>query len=72
MAVVEEARAVLERLDRIARLEREHVPADVLLGEVRALLAEAEVWSRREGAGGEAVERCRAALAEGGVPLVAR
>jgi len=45
---MEEVRQVLERLDRIARLEQAQAPAQVLLGEVRALLVEAEAWVRTE------------------------
>lgn len=69
--LVEEARAVLARLDRIAALEQAGaLPAD-LLGEVRALLAEAEVWARREGADLDGpLERCREALDAAGRPLV--
>ena len=37
---------ILERLEKIERLERDEAPAGVLLEEVRALLAEAEVWVR--------------------------
>jgi hypothetical protein len=63
---MEEAHAVLVRLDRIEQLERAHAPAPELLDEVRALLREAEVWTRREGSGSEAaadaIERCRCAI----------
>ena len=63
---MEEARAVLRRLERIEALERDAAPADVLLAEVRALLAEAEAWVRVEPAAADlaedALERCRAAL----------
>jgi hypothetical protein len=63
---VDEARAVLARLERIAALDREAAPAGVVLAEVRALLAEAEAWVRVEPGGTElaadALERCRAAL----------
>jgi hypothetical protein len=59
---MDEARAVLERLERIERLDRTRAPADVLLAELRALVAEAEAWSRREGDGDEAVEALRLAL----------
>ena len=70
---MEEARAVLRRLDRIEALERAGAPAEELLAHVRALLAEAEAWTRREpagaGAAADAVERCRAAVeARGRVP----
>ena len=56
---------MIERLERIERLRRDAAPADVLLGEVRALVAEAERWSAREGADGraaDALSRCRSAL----------
>jgi hypothetical protein len=69
---MEEARAVLRRLDRIERLDRARAPAGVLLAELRALVGEAEEWSRRERAGQEAVEECRAALDRGGVGARAR
>jgi hypothetical protein len=66
---MEEARAVLARLDRIEALDREGAPAAIMLAEVRALLAEAEAWVRTEPAGTdlaeEALERCRAALRSG-------
>ena len=45
---MEEARRVLERLDRIERLERERADPHVLLAELRALVADAEAWARRE------------------------
>jgi hypothetical protein len=65
---VDEARAVLRRLSRIEALEREGAPARSLLAEVRALLAEAEVWVAAERGGAElaevALERCREALVE--------
>ena len=64
---MDEARAVLRRLRRIEALEREHAPARTLLGEVHALLEEAEAWVSVEGEGAEvahgALKRCRDALA---------
>lgn len=62
---MEEAHAVLERLVRIERLRREGALPGALLDELRALLQEAEEWSRVEGgdAGERAVERLRDALA---------
>jgi hypothetical protein len=62
---VEEARAVLARLERIERLRGAETPAAVLLVELRALLEEAQAWSRAEGgdAGERAVENLRSALA---------
>jgi hypothetical protein len=66
---VEKARAILARLDRIDSLREEEAPAAVLLGEVRALLSEAEQWVREEPGVPEravdALERSRAALAAG-------
>jgi hypothetical protein len=59
---MDEARAVLSRLERIEALERAGSPAGVLLEEVRALLVEAEDWVRAEPGGTEraatALERC--------------
>ena len=61
---MDDARAVLARLDRIETLEREGAPPGVLLEELRGLVHDAEEWARREG--GEraknAVERCASAL----------
>ena len=66
---MDEAVKVMERLARIESLEREGCPAAVLLGEVQALLHEAEAWVRAEPAGtaraAESIERCREALAAG-------
>jgi hypothetical protein len=62
---MDEARAVLERLERIELLEREGAGREALIGELRVLLREAEAWARTEG--GDAAERAtdglRAALA---------
>jgi hypothetical protein len=51
-----EAERVLDRLRRIESLERENAPPGLLLGEVRALLAEAEDWVRSEARGNERAE----------------
>jgi hypothetical protein len=64
---MDEARRVLERLERIERLRDGGAPGSVLLGEVRALLSEGERWlasERPEGLDGAmaALERCRARL----------
>jgi hypothetical protein len=63
---MDEARRVLERLDRIEQLERTEAPAHELLAEVRALLVEAEAWVRSEHGNTEdaidTLERCRATL----------
>lgn len=56
--------ALLRRLRRIEELDRAAAPAGELLGELRALVAEAEEWARHEGdeRAVEAVDRCRDAL----------
>ena len=61
---MDEARAVLARLDRIEALEREGAPPGALLEELRGLVQEAEAWAREEGGerAREAVEKCAAAL----------
>ncbi len=68
---VEKERAILERLERIDRLQTEDAPAGVLLEEVRSLLSDAEEWVREEPAASpraaEAIERSRQALAAGGL-----
>jgi hypothetical protein len=46
---VDESRAVLARLERIESLDRRGAGPDALVEELRALVAEAEAWSRREG-----------------------
>ena len=62
---MDEARAVLYRLDRIEALDRDAAPAGELLDELRGLLREAETWLRAEpdpyGAV-EALAGCRRAL----------
>jgi hypothetical protein len=62
---VDEARAVIERLNRIEALDRENAPATTLLAELRELVREAEAWVRTEGdeRAELAVERCKEALA---------
>lgn len=59
---MEEARAVIARLDRIEELDRAGAPAAELLVELRLLLREAEAWSRADGAGEAQVARLREAL----------
>jgi hypothetical protein len=46
---IDEATRVLERLERIEALDRGRVGPAVLLGELRALVGEAEAWARLEG-----------------------
>ena len=62
---MEEAAAIVERLERIERLRDRHAPAADVLAELRELLGEAEAWSQVEGgeAGERAVSELRAALA---------
>ena len=62
---MDEARAVLERLARIEALDRAGAEAAELVAELRALMEEAEAWSRVEGgdAGEQAVDELRTALA---------
>jgi predicted nucleic acid-binding protein len=45
---VDEARAVLARLERIEALDRSGAAPDVVLSELRELVQEAEMWARRE------------------------
>ena len=64
---MDEARRVIDRLDRIESLNLAGAPAKTLLGELRALLGEADEWLAAEAAGSEpaskALDRCRRALA---------
>ena len=62
---MDEARAVIRRLDRIEALERDGAAAPTLLAELRELVREAEVWARLEGdvRAVRAVERCEEAMA---------
>jgi hypothetical protein len=63
---MDEARAVIHRLERIEALEREGAPARSVLAEVHELLAEAEAWvaSERDGTdlAEQALQRCRDAV----------
>jgi hypothetical protein len=63
---MDEARAVLARLDRIEELEREGAPPGVLLEELRGLVQAAETWAKLEGdeRARKAVEHCDAALSQ--------
>jgi hypothetical protein len=63
---MDEARAVLARLDRIEELERDGAPPGAVLEELRGLVQAAEAWVRLEGGerAEKAVERCAAALAQ--------
>jgi hypothetical protein len=61
---MDEARAVIDRLDRIEALERQCAPAESLLAELRGLVRDAEAWARLEGdaRAAAAVDRCENAL----------
>jgi hypothetical protein len=64
---MDEARRVLERLERIETLRRSDAPAAVLLVQLRRLLAEGERWLAVEWLDGserarDALNRCRAQL----------
>jgi len=62
---MDEALAVIERLERIEVLEREGAAPQLVLAEVRELLREGEEWVRAERDGTataeDALERCRLA-----------
>jgi len=62
---VDEAHAVIRRLDRIDALEREGAHPATLLAELRELVREAEAWARLEGdeRARRAVERVEEAMA---------
>ena len=62
---MDEARAVMERLNRIEVLDRERADPQTLLAELRELVREAEAWVRVEhepGRAADAVDRCKEAL----------
>jgi len=61
---MDEAHAVVARLERIEALDRGGASRDELIDELRALVTEAEAWARVEGgdAGRSAVDGLRAAL----------
>jgi hypothetical protein len=65
---MDEARSVLRRLERIEALERHGSPVELMLAELRELVAEAEAWVRVEPgptAGAEdAIERLQQAVAD--------
>ena len=67
---MDEARRVLERLERIETLRRADAPAGVLLVQLRRLLAEGERWLTAERL--EGCDRARQALDECRTRLTAR
>jgi hypothetical protein len=66
---MDEARRVMERLERIEALDRSTASPAQLLDEVRGLLRDAEAWVRVEGgdAADDAVIRLREALSRDAV-----
>ena len=62
---MDEARAVMQRLDRIEALEREGAHPTTVLAELRELVREAEAWARVEadGRAQQAAERVEEAMA---------
>jgi hypothetical protein len=69
---MDEARAVIDRLDRIEALEREGAHPSAVLAELRELVREAEAWARIEhppDRAEAAVERCRDALDQHILPV---
>jgi hypothetical protein len=70
---MDEARAVIARLERIEALEREGAAPRALLAEVRELLREGEAWIAAEWSGAEraadALDRCRLAFDAGAAPV---
>jgi hypothetical protein len=63
---MDEARAVLARLERIEALEREGASVPSLLAELRELVGEATTWAEREG--DPRALRAAEALVEAGQP----
>jgi hypothetical protein len=45
---MEEARAVIARLERIEALDRERADPQLVLSELRELVREVELWAKRE------------------------
>jgi hypothetical protein len=70
---MDEARAVIDRLERIEALDREGATPAALLAEVRELLREGQAWLELERCdtelAAEALERCRAACDAGVMPV---
>jgi transposase len=64
---MEEARAVLARLERIEALEREGAALLLVLAELRELVREVELWARTESRGLVRID-ASAPSREGGYP----
>jgi hypothetical protein len=73
---MDEARRVIERLERIEVLRRREAPAAALLAEVRGLLHDGEAWlaAEREAPRGAeaALNRCRERLRDDGEVMSGR
>ena len=70
---MEEARAVLARLERIEALDRARGDPAAVLGELRELVREAEIWAKRErDPGAEAAAQLLAARAMPQMTLATR
>ena len=67
---MDEARAVLARLERIETLDRERADPRTLIAELRELVREAEDWARVEGdeRAEAAAEGCKEAMTHDIVP----
>ena len=63
---MDEARTVMQRLERIEVLDRERADPRTLIAELRELVREAENWARAEGdeRAEAAVEVCKEAMAD--------
>ena len=62
---MEEAHAVMQRLERIEALDRERARPETLIAELRELVREAEQWVRAEGEPERAVaavDKCKESL----------
>jgi hypothetical protein len=70
--LVEEARAVIARLDRIEAMERAREPGELVLDQLALLAVEAERWLETEHTAGiaarKALERCLDALERAPTP----
>jgi hypothetical protein len=69
---MDEARRVLERLERIEALRDAAAEPRVLLGELRSLLREGEAWLAVEGSAGGRAGRALAGLEEALAPVAVR
>ncbi|MHB8643800.1 MAG: hypothetical protein ACYDA3_13045 [Gaiellaceae bacterium] len=68
---MDEARAVMQRLERIEALDRERARPETLIAELRELVREAEEWVRAEGEparAAAALDNCKESLDDAIVP----